>query len=226
VPETPATGPSAPQIEYFYSAHSAFAYIGHPTLLRLCEAHGCTLIHRPFNLSPVVEAAGGQAFRSRTQHHVDYFFGREIERWAHYRTLEILNHRPTHHDSALDLSNGMLIAAILRGENVNALAFAVLQAHWRDDIDLADKASLEQLCRHVGIDPTPLLEAALGDVTQAIHAENTAEAIERGVFGSPTYFLDGDMFYGQDRLELIEAALKAPFKPNNFKNPTVSKIPE
>jgi 2-hydroxychromene-2-carboxylate isomerase len=44
-----------------------------------------------------------------------------------------------------------------------------------------------------------------------IYADNTKEAIEKSVFGSPTYFVDGDMFYGQDRLELVERALLKPF---------------
>ena len=50
----------------------------------------------------------------------------------------------------------------------------------------------------------------------AVYEANTDEAIERSVFGSPTYFVDGDMFYGQDHLELVERALERPYKPSNF----------
>lgn len=210
------------EIEYFYSAHSAFAYIGHPKLLEVCKAHNCKLVHRPFNLGPVIRAAGGLPFRDRTQHQVDYFFGREIERWAEYRGLDIIDYRPTHHDNALDLANGMLIAAILEGADVDSLAFALLQAHWRDDGDLADEATLTDAAFSVGVDARPLLDAAIGEKVQSLHTQNTQDAIERGVFGSPTYFLEGDMFYGQDRLELIEVAMEAPFRPSSFKNPKVA----
>ena len=207
------------KIEYFYSAHSAFAYIGSAKLAAICAANECVLEHRPIALSPVVEAVGGLSFDARTRGHVNYYFGREVERWAEFRGAEILNHRPSYHDNSLDLSNGMLIAAIEQGGDVDALAHAVLQAHWRDDIDLADAATLAGVAKSVGIDPAPLLDAALTAPIQATHAANTAEAIARSVFGSPTYFVDGDMFYGQDHLEMLERALQKPFAPHSFKNP-------
>ena len=56
-----------------------------------------------------------------------------------------------------------------------------------------------------------MVRAANSDAAQATLAANTAEAIERSVFGSPTYFIDGDMFYGQDRLEQVERAISQPF---------------
>lgn len=207
------------EIEYFYSAHSAFAYIGSARLAAICTAHDCTLRHRPFALSPVVEAAGAPAFRGRSRANVDYYFGREIERWAEMRGVDIIDHRPTHHDSPLTLSNGMLIAAAEQGGDVDALAHALLQAHWRDDIDLGDPDALARTAKALGIDPAPLLTAALSPHIQAIHDENGREAIARNVFGSPTYFLAGEMFYGQDHLEMLERALIQPFAPPRFKNP-------
>lgn len=207
------------KIEYFYSAHSAFAYIGSRKLAQICRDNNCVLEHRPIALSPVVEAVGGLSFAARTKPHVNYYFGREVERWAEYRGAEILNHRPTHHDNPLDLSNGILIAAIEQGADVDALAHAVLQAHWRDDIDLADEAALQRVADEIGLDAGPLLDAAMTAGIQDIHAANTAEAIARNVFGSPTYFLDGDMFYGQDHLELLERAINEPFAPHTFTNP-------
>ena len=207
------------KIEYFYSAHSAFAYIGSAKLASICTAHGCVLEHRPIALSPVVEAVGGLWFAARTKPHVNYYFGREVERWAEFRGAEILNHHPTYHDNALDLSNGMLIAAIKQGADVDGLAHAVLQAHWRDDIDLADAGALAEAAQTVGVDAAPLLDVALTAPIQTTHAANTAEAIARSVFGSPTYFLDGDVFYGQDHLEMLKRAIETPFAPNAFKYP-------
>jgi 2-hydroxychromene-2-carboxylate isomerase len=206
-------------LEYFYSAHSAYAYIGADKLAQICKAHDLVLEHRPIALSPVVEAVGGLSFADRTRAHVDYYFGREIERWAAFRGVPILNHRPTYHDNALDLSNGMLIAAIAQKVDVDALARAVLAAHWVDDIDLADAGALASVAKSIGIDGAPLLDAAQSDAVQDVHRANTAEAIARNVFGSPTYFLDGDMFYGQDHLELLERAIETPYPPHTFTNP-------
>ncbi len=210
------------RIDYYYSAHSAFAYLGARTLYRICARHNATLIHRPILLSPVVEAAGGRPFAGRTQSHVDYFFGREIERWAEWRNVPVIDHRPTHHDNPLELPNGMIIAAQEAGADVDALSLAILQAHWRDDADHADPNTLVGLARGLGLDADALLQAALSPRVQAIHQANTAEAVERGLPGSPVYVVDGDPFYGQDRLEMVDRALNQPFGPNSWKNPSVS----
>lgn len=210
------------QIEYFYSAHSAFAYLGHPKLLEIKETYGLAIKHRPIALSPVIEAAGGLPFGSRTQMHVDYFFGRQLERWAEVRSLQLLSHRPTYHDASLDLANGMLIAAIEADIDVDRLSFALFQGHWRDDIDLDDKEALSKAAAAIGIDPEPLLEVALSEAIQRTHRLNTQEATDRGVFGSPTYFFDGEMFYGQDYLEMLVRAIKKPFAKSDFKNPNVN----
>ncbi len=208
-------------IDYFYSTHSAYAYLGAPRLSEICAKHDVTLNHRPFELSPVVEAVGGLSFAGRTQAHVDYFFGRELERWAAFRGLDMLTHRPTYHDNALHLSSGLLIAAGAQGHDLDALSFALLQAHWRDDIDLADPDHLRRACHSIGIDAAPLLDIALSDAPQATFAANTKAAKGLNVFGSPTYVLNGDMYYGQDHLDLLEHALTTPYPPFTFQNPSV-----
>ena len=103
------------------------------------------------------------------------------------------------------------IAPGLEGAGTDALANRLLEAHWRDDADIADAATLSRLGNEAGVDAARLLAAANSGEVQAIYRSNTAEAIERSVFGSPTYFVDGDMFYGQDHLELVARALVKPF---------------
>lgn len=208
-------------IEYFYSAHSAFAYLGSKRLLQICADHHCKLIHRPINLGLVIKAVGGQSFAGRTQGHVDYYFGREIERWAEWRDVPIINYRPTYHSNPLELGNGLLIAAAQAGEDVDQLSHRVLEAHWRDDADIADPATLSRIAEAMGLDGEVLLSTARSEPIQALHQQFTQEAISRSVFGSPTYFLNGDMFYGQDHLEMLERALSRPFKPANWNNPKV-----
>ena len=198
-------------IEYFYSAHSAFAYLGSARLMEVARAANRQIVHKPIELHRVVEAGGAGSTRTRSPAHRAYYFGREIERWAEYRNAPAVTGMPTHHHNDMALANGLIIAAIRSGQNVDKLAHAMLEAHWRDNADLADRDTLAALCRDAGIDPEPALAAALSPAVQAQYAANTDEAIARSVFGSPTYFVDGDMFYGQDRLELVERALRQPF---------------
>lgn len=205
------TGESVQEIEYFYAAHSAFAYLGSARFMAIAAAAGRRISHKPVDLRRVVAEAGAVPFGRRSKPHAAYFFGREIERWSEERGAPWIGRIPTHHAKDITLPNGMLIAGIARGLDVDRLAHALLEAHWRDDADLADRASLAAIGQSAGIDPTPLLDAALSAEVQAIYQANTEEAIRRSVFGSPTYFVDGDMFYGQDRLEMIERSLRSPY---------------
>ncbi|MDD9902321.1 MAG: 2-hydroxychromene-2-carboxylate isomerase [Rhodospirillaceae bacterium] len=198
------------EIEYFYSSHSGYAYIGSAKFMQIAAAGGHTVIHRPMDLRAVVAVTGPGPTNSLTPQRRAYFSGREIERWAEARGVGILA-RPTHHDNGIALSNGMLIAGLQQGVDIGPLAHRMLEGHWRDDADLDDRETLAALGKEAGIDPAPLLDAALSPEIQAIYDANTQEAIERSVFGSPTYFVGGDMFYGQDHLELVERALVKPF---------------
>jgi 2-hydroxychromene-2-carboxylate isomerase len=202
------------EIEYFYSAHSAYAYLGSARFMEIAKAAGRTIRHRPNDLRRVVPASGSTPFGERSKGHYAYFFRREIDRWAEERNAPVMLGRPTYHDNDMTLCNGMLIAGLVQGQNIDQLAHVMLESHWRDDSDLADRETLVALAKRVDMDPEPLLAAALGDEVQAIYEANTLEAIERSVFGSPAYFVDGDMFYGQDRLEMVERALRKPYAPS------------
>lgn len=196
-------------IEYFYSAHSAYAYLGAPRLAEIAAQSGWRVVHRPFDFRPVVDAATHAPIAGRSAAHIAYFFGRELRRWAQWRDLPILDHRPTHHDNPLALASGMIMAA----DAPDPLSFAILRAHWAQDADIADPATLTAIAQSCGADGPALLTAAQTPEIQAQFAANTAEAIARDVFGSPTYFVDGDMFYGQDRLHMLAHALGTPFAP-------------
>ena len=208
-------------IEYVYSAHSAFAYLGSSRLAELCDDHSVTLIHRPILLSPVVEAQGSLSFAARTQAHVDYFFGREIERWSEYRAVPIINFRPTFHDADYSLASGMIIALGECGPSVDKMAHSILEAHWRDDADLSDVPTLAAIATRLGHDASTLLHKAGSSQVQDTLHKNAEWARARNVFGSPTYIVDDDPFYGQDHLELVAHALEKPFKPSDWTNPLV-----
>lgn len=200
-----------PEIEYFYAAHSIYAYLGSAKIQDIARASGRRLVHKPFDFQSVVTTSGAGSTRERSTAHRAYYFGREIERWAEWREVPLMDGWPEHHFANMDMASGALIAAIDGDLDIDALSHCFLQAHWRDDADLSNPNTLTQLISSVGLDPEPLLNAALSPDIQAIFKRNTDEAIQRSVFGSPTYFVDSDMFYGQDRLEFVERALEKPF---------------
>lgn len=199
------------EIEYFYAAHSAYAYLGSRRLMEIAAAAGRSIAHKPYDLRAGIVGVGSKTIGERTEGHLEYFFGREVERWSEYRNAQVKKRLPTHHHKPITPSNTMLIAGLVKGLNIDALAHAMLEQHWRDDADLANNDTLAAIARSVGIDPAPLFEISGSKEVLDIYDANTREAIERSVFGSPTYVVDGDMFYGQDRLEMVERALKQPF---------------
>jgi len=198
-------------IEYFYSAHSAYAYIGSARFMQIARAAGRRIAHKPMDLGRVLDVTGPGVSGGRTPARRAYFFGREIERWAELREAPIMQGIPSRHFEDMTLANCMLIAANIEAADVDGLAHCLLQAHWRDDADLSDRATLARLSGKAGVDARALLAAAQTSEVRAVYEQNTEEAIRRSVFGSPTYFVDGDMFYGQDHLEMMERALTRPF---------------
>ena len=203
-------------IEYFYSAHSAFAYLGSRRFMEIAAAASRKIVHKPYYLNRAIAGVGSVPTRERPQNHRAYYFRRQIDRWSEHREAPVMEGYPTEHWADMTLANCMLIAAARADADANSLAHAMLQGHWRDNADLSDRDTLVALARGVDVDPDPLLTAAETPEINAVYEANTDEAIERSVFGSPTYFVDGDMFYGQDHLELVERALERPYEPSNF----------
>ena len=210
-----------PTLTYVYSAHSAFAYLGAAEMQRIATSHGATIQHVPILLSPVVEAQGSLPFAARTQPHVDYFFGRDIEHWAEYRSVPIIRQRPTYHDADYSLASRMIIAAGASGPATDTLSHAILQAHWRDDADLSDETTLRTIATETGLDAETLMAQANTPETHTQLTQNTQWAKDTNVFGSPTYIVDGDAFYGQDHLPLVDRALAQPIAPGTWQNPPV-----
>ena len=200
------------KIEFFYSAHSIYAYLGMQELRNISKRTGRPIEHKPFDLARVMEGQGITPFEERSRKRVNYFFVREVERWAQVRNVPIPERYPRAHFKAPDLANRVLIAALLEERPVDDLAHRFMSAHWTEGADLSDVDTVSDLVLRKGLDAPRLLASADEERTMIQYAANTEEAISRGVMGSPTYFVDGDMFYGQDRLDHVERATHAPFK--------------
>ena len=157
------------EIEYFYSAHSAYAYLGSARFMTIAAEANRVVVHKPYDLNKGIVGVGSTLTRTRPENHRAYYFGREIERWAEYRDAPVVAGMPTHHWNDMTFANCLVIAAGARGAGADALAHAMLQAHWRDDADLADERALEHLMLGVGLDAAALMNAARADDALAIY---------------------------------------------------------
>ncbi|MGO1118458.1 2-hydroxychromene-2-carboxylate isomerase [Rhodovibrionaceae bacterium A322] len=198
-------------IDYYYSTRSNFTYLGAARINALSKKYNRKLVHRPILLSETMPPIGGMGFGERPTMLRAYAMTDAL-RWADHLGISLLR-EPIHHMGPVELPSGIVIAgqrAQERGEDgdVDQLSLLVLQALWRDDLDIADPGIVSGLCDEAGYkDPKGLCEEAMSEAVQAELARNCTEAIIRGVIGAPTYFIDDENFYGQDRLELVEAKL-------------------
>ena len=199
-------------ITTFYSVRGSFAYLGHQEVVRLARQSGRRLIHKPMLLSIVVPETGGIWFTDRHPARVRHAW-EDFQRWAAWRNVPVVPEDPKNHYGPMELPSGLVVAAQRAVEtgsdgDLDRLAFEILAALWRDDRDIADPAVLDELAAACGFDGPTLRDVALSEAAQAEVVANSREAVELGVIGSPSYLVDGALFYGQDRLHFVEAALQ------------------
>ena len=202
------------EIEYFYSTRSSFTYLGHAEIVRLARKHERRLWHRPVFLAVVVPGTGGIPFQERHPARLNQAW-EDLQRWADHRGIPIQRQDPKHHYGTLELPSGLVVAAQndpgVDQAALDALAFEVLAALWRDDRDISDRQVLAELCAQAGLadKAKTLLDRALTDKVQAEIQANSEEAVARGIIGAPSYVVDGEIFFGQDRLDFVARALEA-----------------
>ena len=198
-------------IDYLYSAYSAYAYIGHGAFLKIAKEANRPVIHRPFDLMKCLNAIGYHPLEERTEASLAYQFSRQRDRWSEFRNVPMPKATPSSHSNGAEIADLVLLAAIQKNLDVEIISSDFMHRHWTEDLDLSDEDAVAATLGALGFNEDELLEAARAPGIGKEYDRNTQFAIEHSVFGSPTYFVDDDMFYGQDNLVLVERALKQPF---------------
>jgi len=200
-----------PTIDYFFTLVSPFTYLGHRAFLDLAGEHGAEVRFRPVALMGVWEHSGAVPLPERPQSRQDYRLI-ELQRWREKRRVP-LNLHPEHFPTSPTLADRSVIALVEKGADPGDYAGAVLRACWADDKDVADADVLAGLLDGAGHDARAILEAAQSDAAAAIHKANTEAAVALGVVCAPSYVLNGEPFWGQDRIKLLADALAAARAP-------------
>lgn len=202
------------EIEYFFTHVSPWTYLGHRAFLDLAKAHGAKIAFRPVMLAKVFANSGAQPLAERPKARQEYRL-MELQRWRDKRGMP-LNLKPKHFPTNPGLADRAAIALVAAGEDPGDFSEAVMAACWVEEKDVADPAVVKEKLAASGHDADAILAAAESDATKATHEKNTADAVAINAIGSPTYVLNGETFWGQDRLDLLGDALasrRAPFRP-------------
>ena len=200
-----------PQIDYFFTLVSPFAYLGHRPLLDLAAAHGAAIRYKPVMLAKVFENSGAVPVAQRPKARQDYRF-LELQRWRAKRGVP-LNLKPRHFPTNPARADKCVIAVLDAGRDPAAFMDLVFRACWAEERDIADRETIAEKLTQAGHEAEPILAAAEDDAAKQAYEANSAEAVRINAIGSPTYVLNGEVFWGQDRLDLLAEALASGREP-------------
>jgi 2-hydroxychromene-2-carboxylate isomerase len=199
------------QVDYFFSILSPWAYIGHKLFRDVADSYAVKVNHKPVVLVDLFSQTGGLPLMKRHPVRQRYRMV-ELQRWRDKRGLKF-HLQPANWPFSARLADGVVIAAVEAGRDPDAFLRRAYAAVWEDQLNLADPATLVKIAGDSGLPGKQLVERSESDEIGAIYEQNRQDALAADVFGSPVYVLDGEVFWGQDRIELLADALKSGRAP-------------
>jgi 2-hydroxychromene-2-carboxylate isomerase len=181
--------------------------MGGERLKRIAAAAGAEVEVLPMKLGEVFGKTGGVPLPQRPPARQAYRLV-ELQRWRDHLAIPILL-KPKHFPADEVLAAQAVITAGLTGADALSFAIAIGKALWEEDRDIGDAAVLGEVAASVGIDLDRLRADPAFQGAADRHTANTERALERQVFGAPSYVYNGELFWGQDRLDFLERALRA-----------------
>lgn len=192
------------ELEFFFDVGSPASYLAWTQVPGVRQRTGATLRYRPMLLGGVFKATGNAspaAVPAKGRHS-----GVDMQRFARRYgvTLTMNPHFPVNTLMAMRLAT-----AAVDGEQRDTVLAALFEGLWLHEKNLADIQVLGQTLAEAGLDPEEWAARAQDQAVKDRLKTTTEEAVARGVFGAPTFFVGEDMFFGQDRLDFVEEALQA-----------------
>lgn len=194
-------------VDYFMTPVSPWTYLGHERFRAICARQGAQVHLRVMDLGKVFPASGGVPLKDRAPQRRAYRLV-ELRRWRDFLGIP-LTVEPKFFPVPAEGPATAVLAILERHGTDVALDVAgdVMRAIWAEERNVGDAATLVELLTKRGLDATALLAHARSAEVAARYIQNSQEAIARGVFGSPTFVYQDELFWGQDRLDFLERAL-------------------
>ena len=195
-------------IDYYLSLNSPWTYMGSGLFAELARRYGAEVNVKPAKFGPIFEQTGGLPLPKRSPQRQAYRM-MELKRWREVRGLP-LNVEPKFFPSDEAAATRLVIAAKLQGKDAHKLSLELGRAIWEREESFADPAVMASSAQRAGLDAAVLRAGGPSDAElDTLYDQFTQEALKAGVFGAPSYVLpSGEIFWGQDRLDLLERALK------------------
>ncbi len=193
-------------IDYYFSLNSPWSYMGSARLAKMAAENGASVNVVPVNLGTVFAETGGLPLPKRSPERQVYRM-MELKRWRAFNDIPLVL-EPAHfpHDESEGVR--LILAAVKTGGDALGLATEIGRMLWEEDRDPADAEVQSEAASRVGLDADALRAALSLEEAMDIWTKSSEEAISKNVFAAPTYVIDGEIFWGQDRLDFVERKLK------------------
>ena len=200
-------------IDYDLSLNSPWTYMGSALLAEVAKRNGATVNVKPAKFGPIFEKTGGLPLPKRSPERRAYRL-MELKRWREVRNIPLVL-QPKNSPSDDAAATRLVIAAKLQGKDAHRLATEFGRAIWELDEPLGEPAVMAAAAKRAGLDAAALRAGGPSDAElDQLYEQYTQEALAAGVFGAPSYVLpSGEFFWGQDRVEMLERALKMLRQP-------------
>ena len=196
------------KLEFFFDYSSPWTYLAFSRIEDIASRHNAELVWRPILVGGVFNAVNQAVYESRA-HPVKpktRYYGKDLQDWARYYGLKFK--MPTVAVDKVKVVNTMRGAYVaLEHGKIAPYSRAAFEGFWAEDRDIGQESVLADIARQAGLDPDELLRKIKEPEYKDKLRVATEELIERGGFGSPTFFVDGNLFFGNDRLPLVEFEL-------------------
>jgi 2-hydroxychromene-2-carboxylate isomerase len=201
-------------IDYYMTLNSPWTYLGSALFAEIAAKHGAAVNIKPCKFGPIFEQTGGLPLPKRAPARRGYRL-MELKRWREVRNLPVTL-EPKYFPCDDAAATRLILAAKLAGKDAHKLSLELGRSIWEREENLADPAALAAAAQRAGLDAAALVASGPSDAElDALHEQYTKEALAAGVFGAPSFVLpptssnqQGEIFWGQDRLELLERQLK------------------
>ena len=195
------------KIEYYMSHGSPWTFLGHKRINKIASENNYELIIIPVNYGEVFPVTGGLPVSKRPIQRQKYRL-QELIRWSEFLKIK-LNPEPKFFPSRTLLPSLVIISAkLLKYDNVMDIAYKIMEGLWLKELDIDNEATLKSIISKLIPTADELLDYSKQDTVTKELTKNTQKALKSLVFGAPSYIIDDEVFWGQDRLDFVERYIK------------------
>ena len=197
-----------PKVEFFYDYSSPWTYLAFTRIEEVARRAGAEVEWRPILVGGIFNTVNPSVYQSREAPvpAKARYLAKDLKDWSDFYGLKILFPPSVFPVNSVKSLRGALVA--LEHGKISEYSHAVFKAYWSDDRDISRDEELAPIVRASGLDPAEFFEKIQQPEYKDRIRANTDDCMKRGGFGSPTMFVGDSMFFGNDRLVLVEHALK------------------